>query len=159
MVQNLKKLIKSFKYAFNGIILCIKNERNFRIHIVIMIYTICIAKALNLNRLDFAILFLTFGSVIAMEAVNTAIEEIVDIVSPNKNPLASIAKDVAAGAVLINAVISILVGICLMWKPDKLINLIKVIANNPLYIVMILLSIIVAIFFILDNNDTISNKN
>lgn len=151
MYENFKKLLKSFQYAFRGIILCIENERNFRIHIVIAIYTLILAIILKLNRIQFAILFLTFGSVISMEAINTAIERIVDIISPQHNDLAKIAKDVAAGAVLINAIISIIIAFCLLYQPQKLIDLLNLILSNPYYILIFILSLITSIVFIFNN--------
>lgn len=146
--MKLKKIIKSFGYAFSGIIFCIKNEINFRIHIVASIYCLWLGFCLELENTQFAILFFTIGLVISMEAINTSIETTIDFISPQKNPLAKIAKDTSAGAVLISAIASIFVGIALFFKPQKLYNLLHTVINEPFYILIFIISIIISLCFI-----------
>ena len=104
----MKKLIKSFKYAFEGILTGIKEEQNMKIHIIIMILVIIFGIMLKINTTEWIICILLFGLVISMELMNTAIENTVNLITKEKNQQAKIAKDVAAGAVLASLLISIL---------------------------------------------------
>lgn len=106
-----KKIINSFKYAFQGIISSFKAERNMKIHILIMTLVIIAGYILKITKLDWMICIILFGIVIAAELFNTAIETIVDIIMPERNEKAKLAKDVSAGAVLVLAIASGIIGI------------------------------------------------
>lgn len=106
----MKEFIKSFKYAIEGIIVAIKEERNLKIHICIMILVIICGFIFKISTMEWIICIILFGLVISLELVNTAIENAVDLVTLEKNPKAKIAKDVAAGAVLISAIVSAIIG-------------------------------------------------
>ena len=116
-----KKLINSFKYAFKGIVSSIKSERNMKIHFTMMILVIIAGILLNISMWEWITCFILFGLVISLEMVNTAIETVVDIVSPKYNFQAGRAKDIAAGAVLVNAIVAVIVGL-LIFLP-KIIGL------------------------------------
>ncbi len=116
-----KKLINSFKYAFKGIVSSIKSERNMKIHFTMMILVIIAGILLNISMWEWITCFILFGLVISLEMVNTAIETVVDIVSPKYNFQAGQAKDIAAGAVLVNAIAAVIVGL-LIFLP-KIIGL------------------------------------
>lgn len=107
----MKKLIKSFKYAFEGISTGIKEEQNMKIHIAIIILVIIFGIILKISKIEWIICIALFGLVISMELINTAIENTVDLVTKEKNEQAKIAKDVAAGAVLVSAIASAIVGL------------------------------------------------
>lgn len=107
----MKKLIKSFKYAFEGILAGIKEEQNMKIHIIIMILVIIFGIMLKINTTEWIICILLFGLVISMELMNTAIENTVNLITKEKNQQAKIAKDVAAGAVLVSAIVSAIIGL------------------------------------------------
>lgn len=106
----MKHIVKSFKYAIDGVKEAFQNERNMKIHVALAIIAILFGFLLNLNNTEWAILALTIGFVFSMEFINTSLEQIVDIVSPEKQEKAKIAKDVAAAGVLISALVAILVG-------------------------------------------------
>jgi diacylglycerol kinase len=106
----IKNRIRSFTYAFRGLQFLIKTQWNAKIHLIFAILAIVCGVLFQITSLEWAIIFLCIGSVLSLEAVNTAIEQIVDLVSPEYHELAKNAKDVAAGAVLIAAMIAILVG-------------------------------------------------
>lgn len=108
-MKSLIRLIKSFKYASSGILVCIRCERNFRIHIVAALTVFIFSIIYGVDKLQGAVLTLTVFFVMAAEAVNTAIEAAVDLISPEKSGLAKIAKDAAAAAVLLAAVCSVTV--------------------------------------------------
>ena len=107
----MKKLLKSFKYAFDGIYTGIKEEQNMKIHITIMILVIIFGIMLKISKMEWIICIILFGLVISMELINTAIENTVDLVTKEKNEQAKIAKDVAAGAVLVSAIASAIIGL------------------------------------------------
>jgi len=105
-----KKLINSFKYAGEGIVSSFKSERNMKIHMFIMLIVILAGILLKLSAIEWIICVLLFGIVISAELFNTALETIVDMVSPEKNEKAKLAKDVSAGAVLVVAIGAAIVG-------------------------------------------------
>ena len=98
---NPNKFIKSVPHAFRGIMSLIKNENNFRIHLLAVIVVIILGFWIEFNEGEWLVVILTMGGVLALEAVNTAIETIIDLVSPEYHVLAKKAKDVASGAVLL----------------------------------------------------------
>lgn len=106
-----KNVIDSFKYAFNGLVYGIKKERNIRIHFCIMLIVIFMGFLFNINLIEWNICLILFGMVISLEYVNTSLESVVDICSPEKNELAKVAKDMAASAVVVSAIISLIVGL------------------------------------------------
>ena len=107
----MKKLIESFKYAIEGIYTGIKEEKNMKIHIFIMILVIIFGIILKIDKIEWIICIVLFGFVISIELVNTAIENTVDLVTLEKMHKAKIAKDVAAGAVLIATITSAIIGL------------------------------------------------
>ena len=105
----------SFRYAAAGVNYSFNTQRNFRIHCVMGTLAISAGALLNLTGAEMAIICITSGLVLTLELLNTAIESVVDLtVGQSYNELAKIAKDCAAGAVLISAFASILVGFCLV---------------------------------------------
>ena len=104
-------LIKSFKYAFEGIFSSIKTERNLIIHTVVMILVILFGLTFKINKYEWFTCIILFITVISAELFNTALELTVDLASPKINPLAKKAKDIAAGAVLVTAIGSAIIGL------------------------------------------------
>lgn len=105
------KLIFSFKYASEGIITTIKEERNMFIHFLIAIIVVITGIYVRLSLNEWFICLLLFALVFSLELINTAIENTVDLVATKKNKKAKIAKDAAAGAVLIAAIFASIIGI------------------------------------------------
>lgn len=108
-------LIKSILCGIKGIITCFKNERNLRFHFGVCFYVVWLANYYDFSVIEKLILILTVGSVIVTELLNTAIEYIVDLISPDFNQYAGKIKDISAGAVLFTAFTSILIGFLLFW--------------------------------------------
>lgn len=106
-----KNLIDSFKHAFEGIRVAIKSERNLQIHIVIMFLVIIIGIILKISVVEWFVCLLLFGGVISLEMINTAIETTVDLITMEKNSKAKLAKDASAGAVLVMAIVSVIIGL------------------------------------------------
>lgn len=135
--------LASLKHAFEGIIFALKTETNFKIHTVFSILVLTICLFLKLSNVEICIIFITIGLVLTAELINTAIESIVDLIcKDNYNELAKIAKDTAAGAVLIQAFISLLVAYFIIFKKFFIINN-KFITDYFVLIICLLLLIIV----------------
>ena len=109
--MNKDPLYKSFFHAYAGIFACIKNERNMRIHCAFMIAVIMAGIFFEISVLEWVICFMLFAMVESLELVNTAIEATVDLVTEDRKPLAKLAKDAAAGAVLIAAMAAAVIGL------------------------------------------------
>ncbi|MDD3402135.1 MAG: diacylglycerol kinase family protein [Hespellia sp.] len=115
---------KSFGYAIEGIFTCIAKERNMKIHCVMTILVVAAGTFFHISAMEWCICLILFGLVMALEMVNTAVEAAVDLVTQEKKPLAKIAKDTAAGAVLIAAMIAAIVG-CVIFIPKGITFLLK----------------------------------
>ncbi len=112
------QIIAAFRYAIAGIVYCVRKERHMKIHITAALLVLAAAWNWGLSRIELAVLIVTIAAVMAVEMINTAIEALVDKVSPEFHPLAKAAKDAAAGAVLVQALAAVGVGYVLFW--DKL---------------------------------------
>lgn len=106
-------LFASFGYAFAGLWYLLRTQRNAQIHLCLAAMAITLGLALGLARWEWLVLVLTCALVLACEGVNTAIEAVVDLASPGYHQLAKVAKDVAAGTVLLSAICSIVVALLL----------------------------------------------
>ena len=107
----MKKLINSFKYAICGIFTAFKTEKNLKVHFAIMLLVIIAGVVLKINEQEWIACIIVFGLVISAELFNTAIELTVDLAMPEKNEIAKKAKDIAAGAVLVTAIVAIVIGL------------------------------------------------
>lgn len=116
-----RRLVDSLTYAGEGFAYALRTQRNMRIHFLVAVLVLILASALDLKLVELAILVITSGSVLVAELFNTAIEAAVDVASPRYHPLARIAKNVGAGAVLTTAISAVLVGYLLLF--DRLVNL------------------------------------
>lgn len=96
------KRIRSFGYAFKGIWWFFSSQVNARIHLLAVVLLVALGTWMHISATEWAILFVCMGIVITTEALNTAIEWIIDLVSPEYHPLAGKVKDVSAGAVLLS---------------------------------------------------------
>ena len=106
----------SFKFAFRGLLLAIKSQRNFRTEVIIATIVLIAGVILRLSNIELAILVLTIGFMLFAELTNTVIEFVVDAYFGNKySILAKMAKDISAGAVMLCAAVSTMVGILLFW--------------------------------------------
>jgi len=117
MKKFLLSRLESFRYAFQGWNYVLKNEKNSWIHAFFSLAVLFLAFWLHLPARDWVSLLFAIALVWAAEFFNTAIEALVDLASPEQNPLAKVAKDVAAAAVLITALTSILIGLLILAPP------------------------------------------
>ena len=104
----MKKFILAFKFAFSGLFNAIKKERNMKIHLLAVIVVFIMGYLYKISNVEWMICIVLFGLVISSELINTGIEQTVNLVTEEKNPIAKYAKDVSAGAVLVNAIFRIL---------------------------------------------------
>ena len=118
----------SFRHAFRGWWYVIRTQRNAWIHAVITTLVLLVAWWLHLPLRDWAVLFLTIALVWTAEFINTALEAVVDLASPQQHPLAKVGKDVGATAVLIAALTAVLVGLLILGPP--LVEEIKLLFNR-----------------------------
>lgn len=109
-MEELEKRIKSFGYAFKGIVSLLKKEHNAWIHCTAIVVVTLAGFHFSIAPTEWCIVVLCFGMVLAAEGFNTAIERLVDLVSPGFHPIAGDVKDVAAGAVLICAIAAAIIG-------------------------------------------------
>lgn len=113
---------ESFSYAFSGIKTALKNEPNFRIQAVFALVAIALGIFVNLSGIEWTILALTIFLVLILELINTSLEALVDLISPEFHEKAKVAKDVSAAAVLFSAIFSVIVAL-IIFLPKLLMLL------------------------------------
>jgi diacylglycerol kinase len=102
-----------FRAAFSGLRRLVVSERHFQLHLIAAACAVIMAALLGFSTLEWAILMVSIGLVLVAEGLNSAIERAIDTTTPSFHPLAKAAKDIAAGAVLIAAIVSVIVGLLL----------------------------------------------
>ncbi|MCM3126207.1 MULTISPECIES: diacylglycerol kinase family protein [unclassified Paenibacillus] len=112
-----RSIVDVFRNAMEGLIYGFRTQRNLRVHAVLALVAVAAGWLLDISRTDWMFISLAIGFVIVTELLNTAIEIVVDLASPEIHPLAKAAKDTAAGAVLLAAVFAVIIGIFVYLKP------------------------------------------
>ena len=113
----LKTRLQSIRYALDGIKYILETQPNARIHLLFTLAVFILGFLFEITRMEWISLVLTVGLVWAAELFNTAIEVMIDFISPEKHKVAKICKDVSAGSVLVTAFISVLVGLLIFGPP------------------------------------------
>lgn len=113
--MKVRKLFDSFRYAIAGLVFTFRTQRNMRIHLIVAALVLVLAWGLGVKRYELFTLFITITLVLCLELINTAIEATVDLFTAEYHPLAKIAKNVAAGAVLLAAFNAVIVGVFIFW--------------------------------------------
>ncbi|KRQ86648.1 Undecaprenol kinase [Caloramator mitchellensis] len=145
--MKVRKITESFNHAIEGIVYAIKTQRNMRIHLLIATAVLFGSLFFDLSKIEILLLFLTVALVIILEMVNTAIEVTIDLNANYYHPLAKIAKNVAAGAVLIAALNSILVGYLIFYDKLKVLSntvIFKIKQSDPTVVFICLLLVVIA---------------
>ncbi len=149
----MKAFFKSFVFAFRGLGYCLVNERNMRVHFCClgyMLFFLLRYDFFTVTKIQWAVLALAAALVIAAECVNTALERAVDTAARGeKSENAKIAKDAAAGAVLVAAVFAVVVGILVLYQPDAFRAMLGYYADNPLNFAYVLSSFILIFTFVI----------
>src|SRR5260370_35870020 len=107
----LAKFIASFGYAFHGLWYALRTQRNMRVHLAAAIIITIAGIFLHVSAVEFAMLYVAIAGVMIAEMFNTVFEICVNLAKPEYHPLAGIAKDVAAGAVLLSALLAVVIGV------------------------------------------------
>jgi diacylglycerol kinase (ATP) len=145
--MKVKKLVDSFNYAIEGIIYSIRTQRNMKIHMVAAIAVLVATFFYDLSKIELLIITITISLVIVAEMINTAVECAIDATTNFYHPLVKIAKNVAAGAVLVTAINSALVGYVIFWDrltPFNRTVMSKLKKSNPDMIFFILVIVCIA---------------
>ncbi len=108
---SIKKRLKSFVYAFNGLKILMSEEHNARIHVFISILVIVAGVYFKVSLVEWIFLIFAMGSVIILEIVNSVIENIANFISPERHPKIKKIKDLSAGAVLLSAITAAIIGL------------------------------------------------
>lgn len=103
--------LRSFVYAWDGVRYVVRTQRNMRVHLTLGALAVALGAYLRITPVEWALVFVAIALVLVFEMMNTVVESIVDLASPQYHPLAKVAKDVAAGAVLLNAVLSVIIAL------------------------------------------------
>ena len=119
--KGIKRLFNSFKYAYDGVKYAFKYEQNITVHFMAMILAITLGFAFHISVYEWLAVVLVIGLVIATELINTSIEATIDLITDQTHPLAKVAKDTAAGAVLVFGFTALMVA-ALIFIP-KIINI------------------------------------
>jgi diacylglycerol kinase len=110
------EFIKSFFYAFKGIRASLEEQRNLKVQSLVALITIGAGFYFEISSIEWCLVLMMIGIVIGLEMLNTAIEDLVDLVTTEWKPLAGKVKDMAAGAVLIASIIAVIVGLIIFRK-------------------------------------------
>lgn len=113
-ISEWKRFYESFKYAWSGIVQTFKKERNFQIHVMISVMMFFVGFYLQFTKFEWIVILFLIGGMLSLELMNTALERVVDLVTKEFKPLAKAAKDAAAGAVFVYAILSVIIGIIII---------------------------------------------
>lgn len=144
----MKKFFRAFTYAWQGIVYAVKTQRNLRFHMTAAVYVTAFSFFYGLTRGEYVLLMLTFSSVISAELINTAVEAAVDLCSPEHHRLAKIAKDAAAGAVLVTAIFAVIIGVLLFGDIAVIKEILKYYGSHPLALAGLICSFAAAWVFV-----------
>ncbi|MEE0859665.1 MAG: diacylglycerol kinase family protein [Acutalibacteraceae bacterium] len=141
--------LKGFFYAFRGIVDCVCDERNMRIHMIAAMYVLYFSQFYNLSVTKLSILLVVIALVMALELVNTAVERVCNAITTEKSRLIRIAKDTSAGAVLVSATVSVFIGVLIFGDTDVIWGIISFLCNTPEYLAVFIISMLFSILFII----------
>jgi diacylglycerol kinase (ATP) len=146
--QRMPRILQSFNWAFEGVIHVLRSERNMRIHFAVATAVLILAFSYGVTKLELMALLIAISFVLIAEMVNTAIESTIDLAATSFDPLAKVAKDIAAGAVLIASVNAVVIGYLvfadrLSAPSSRLVERLREAPSNLTLIALILIILIV----------------
>lgn len=109
------RLIKSFTYAFRGLVKIFREEQNLQIQSAVGLAVVVLGLIVKLNVIEWSIIILVIGSVILMEIANSALERVTDILKPRIHDYVKEIKDIMAAAVMVSSLASIVIGLLIFW--------------------------------------------
>jgi diacylglycerol kinase (ATP) len=143
-------LIDSFNFAFQGVIHAVRTQRNMRVHMLAAITVLVVAIAVGVNQMELIALVIAIAFVLITEMINSAVEGAIDVATTSFDPLAKLAKDMAAGAVLIATMTALTIGFLVF--NDRVANpstdLLNRIENAPVYVTLIALLVTIALVIV-----------
>ena len=146
-----RSTLKSFTFAFEGIVYVLRTQRNMKIHFTVALLVLGGSLFFNLSRTELIVLLLTIGFVLMMEMINTAVEAAIDTFGTTFDPMAKIAKDVAAGAVLIAALIALAVAYLIFYdrleEPSR--TAVSLVRQSPWHLSVIALALVLLLAIVL----------
>lgn len=144
-MNRVRKLIESFNYAFEGILYAFKTQRNMKIHFGVTIAVLAISLFFDLTRVEILLLFSTISMVIITEMINTSIETAIDLITDKYHVFAKIAKNVAAGAVLIASINAVIVAYLIFFHRFNpfTYGVLRRVQQAPIHITFIALLIVI----------------
>lgn len=149
-VSRPKNHLDSFRHAVEGIVHVFRTQRHMRFHFFTVVLVLLIGLLFRLSRVEMAVLFVVVSAVLVAEMFNTAVESVVDMVTQAYHPLAKLAKDIAAGGVLITSINAVIVGLILFFGDRRIVHLHLAIDRDPqpfmvMLVVVVLLLVVVLI--------------
>lgn len=134
-------IIESFNFAIEGVIHVLRTQRNMRIHFAVAVAVLIVAVAVGVSRLELIVLLLSITFVLVAEMINTAVEGTIDAATTSFDPMAKLAKDIAAGAVLIATVTAVAVGYLVFSEriADRSSRLLERLSNAPAELTLVAL--------------------
>ena len=144
----MRSFLKGFACAAFGIATAIKEERNMRFHLCAACYVLLFSLFYHLSAAEYCILFFVISLVLSCELVNSAIERIVDGLSPEWNKTAGLAKDIAAGAVLVTCIGAAACGFLLFWNTAVFKMICRFFLSTPILLVLLVLSLAASLGFV-----------
>ena len=144
----MRRFLRGFRYAWAGITAAVRTERNFRFHLCAAVFVLWFSRYYSFTKVEYALLALCVGGVMALELVNSAVERAVDKPDVAHWRAAGSAKDMAAGAVLVFSMAAAVVGLCLFGDWNVICRIARLYAGNPPAAAGLLLSAVLAVLFI-----------
>lgn len=144
----MKKQILSFKCAFRGIWYTVKSESHMRFHMVAGFYVLLFSLFYNFSAAQTALLIILIALIMAAEIVNTCIEELCNLISDRYEPLIRVAKDTAAGAVLVLSIAAAVVAVVFFLDFDVLYGIFLFFFANPVLLVLLVISAVLSVVFV-----------
>lgn len=145
----MKKQLLSFKFAFRGLWSTIKKESHMRFHMTAAFYVVLFSLFYNFSAVQWAILVILMGLVMALEVLNTCVEELCDLYTDRYEPLVRLIKDGAAGAVLVMSAAAAVIAVIFFWDIQAVSNIIAFFEANIPLLFLLVLSVVLAVVFIL----------
>ncbi|MEW6637468.1 MAG: diacylglycerol kinase [Actinomycetota bacterium] len=146
-IKGQQGVARSFEHAYRGLIYAVRTQRNMRFHVVVAVLVLVASLLLGVGKLELALLVLTIMVVFVAEMLNTALEFAVDLVTREYHPLAKLAKDVSAGAVLVSSVGAVLVGYLILADDVGPLSLeaLQSIRRSPAHLTLVSLGVVVLV--------------
>ncbi len=144
----MKHQINSFKFAFRGIWFTIKNESHMRFHMVAGFYVILFSFFYNFSKAEWAIILVLIASIMTAEIFNTCLEQLCNLNTQSYDPIARIAKDVAAGAVLAFTFVAVTIAYLFYFDLNTINYIVQFFLQRPALLVLLVLSFILSALFI-----------